>query len=337
MGFYRQPDKIWGVSLYIYLDIVAEFACKMCGACCRNDWMVTVDRPVYDRNRELFKATGREAEFAQAFIPLAADKAGPGEYAFIAKQQQGVCWFLESSNLCRLHKEAGHSHLDTVCQTFPRYPMNTARGLEITLSFSCPAVLELVCRTEPLLVVRSDAAPTAVDENNCVAAVFPKQQSSENALRYYFEIEQHFIDIMQCRSMTIRQRLDLIRETAVMDEKPNGCEPVSRSLDTIFRRNYELLDCQADAGTTSTGPNFSADILIEHFFVNLIFKKIFYLYGLSKASCLLDRFWREIDAARQGACDEQEECRHVLASISGIEFLYGHNRQELYSQKEANP
>lgn len=28
--------------MYIYLDFVTEFSCKMCGRCCRNEWLVTL-------------------------------------------------------------------------------------------------------------------------------------------------------------------------------------------------------------------------------------------------------------------------------------------------------
>lgn len=128
--------------MFVYLDIVEEFSCKQCGACCRNDWLVTVDEPGYRRNQSLFASQQRSEEFSTAFIPIRSGQE-PGEYASIAKNENGACHFLDEQNMCRLQKLGGHEHLDRVCQLFPRYPMDTARGVEISLSFSCPEALRL--------------------------------------------------------------------------------------------------------------------------------------------------------------------------------------------------
>lgn len=311
--------------LYIYLDIVEGFACQMCGTCCRNDWMVTLDKTCYDRNRRLFQTLEHDIEFERAFQPLPG-QVGPGEYAYIVKQPNGACWFLGEDQLCRLQRQAGHSHLDSVCQTFPRYPMNTARGIELTLSFSCPAVLEMACRTQPIALIRSDSPPLPFDEEGCVAEVFPKQKPLGSVLRYYFELEQHLIDIVQCRTMPLEQRIDMLRKTVSLLENQHADETVQSQLDSVFRANYESMDRQA---ASSRNDRLSpADILIENMLVNLIFKKVFYLYGLGKASLLLERIWREVNEARCGL-SEQAGLNSVKAAVRDIEFRYGHDRRAL--------
>ena len=310
--------------LYIYLDIVEGFACQMCGTCCRNDWMVTLDKTCYDRNKCLFHALERDSEFEQVFQPLLG-QAGPGEYAYIVKQPNGACWFLGEDQLCRLQRQAGHSHLDSVCQTFPRYPMNTARGIELTLSFSCPAVLEMACRNQPITLVRADSPPLSFDEESCVAEVFPKQKPQDSVLRYYFELEQHLIDIVQCRAMPLEQRIDMLGETVSMLDK-QFADTIQHQLDNVFRANYESMDCQA--ALANDGQLSPVDILIENLLVNLIFKKVFYLYGLGKASLLLGRIWREVNAARRGLTG-QAALHSVKAACRDIELRYGHDRSSL--------
>lgn len=318
--------------LYIYLDIVEGFTCRMCGACCRNDWMVTVDKDCYDRNNSLFRATGRLEEFSRAFR-LLEGQAGPGEYAYIAKQAQGACWFLGTDQLCKLHKEAGHSHLDSVCQLFPRYPMNTARGMELTLSFSCPAVLELACRAKPIAVIRSDIPPLQLDEYNCVAEVFPKQKPGDSVLRYYFELEQHLIDIVQCRAMSIEKRLDMLKETVLLLNQSPADEITQCKLDRVFRVNYEMLDQQAENMAVDTQVYPADEALVENLLVNLIFKKVFYLYGLNKSVRLFEHIWQEINAARSGVSGE-ERLQQVKAAVQDIEFRYGHDRKGLLQHLE---
>jgi lysine-N-methylase len=244
--------------MYIYIDFVPMFTCACCGTCCRNDWLVTVDEAGYERNRAFFARTGRAGEFAAAFRPLAGKRAA-GEYAAIAKRPGGGCWFLRADNLCRLHREAGHEHLDGVCRLFPRYPMRTARGTEATLSFSCPEVLRLVERAAPLAIIRAEEAPTRLDGDGFTAEVFPGQQPLNSVLRYYFELEHHFIDIIQCRGLTVAGRLDFLAATAAALASLPSSPSIGREVDNLIRRNYDRLDATAGAGAIALD---RADILL---------------------------------------------------------------------------
>ena len=314
--------------MYIYLDIVDGFACEMCGACCRSEWSVTVDEPSYQRNAALFARTGRDEEFQQAFVPLQGEK-GLGEYAYIAKQGSGACWFLDTANRCRLHKEAGHSHLDKVCKTFPRYPMNTARGIELTLSFSCPSVMTRVSRVAPLAVIRTDRQPAPLYPDNYVIDVYPNQQANFSPLLYYFELEHHFIDVMQCRSMSIEERIVLLTSTV---ESINGIrrdEAFDRNLSNAIWRNYEFMDSKMPIAQPSY---YTPDILLEHFFVNLIFKKLFYMYGLQRGQQLLQNIWRYIDKIRRATIDSVTDVEHTRTAIMAAEFQYSHNRRQLWTR-----
>lgn len=310
--------------MYIYLDFIEDFACEMCGACCRKEWLVTLDEASYQRNRALFARQGREKEFSQAFIQL-AQPGQPGEYAKIAKKPTGGCWFLSEDNCCVLHREAGHEHLDAVCQTFPRYPMLTSRGMEFTLSFSCPAVLKLVRREEPLTVIRRDAAPLLVPAGQAVLAVHPKQQPQTSPLRHYYELEHHFIDILQCRQLTIEERLSWLRQT-VAELTTADQDDFPRPIDAKIRRNYEQMDA-LPVEEQQTG--FSAAILLEHFLVNFIFKKAFYIHGLQGGMTLLELCAAQVQQACYGTEDKKEQLELAAAAIRQLEFEYGHNREAL--------
>ena len=312
------------IHMYIYLDFVPAFTCACCGTCCRNDWLVTVDEAGYERNRAFFARTGREGEFAAAFTPLAGRRAA-GEYAAIAKRPGGGCWFLREDNLCLLHREAGYEHLDGVCRLFPRYPMRTARGVEVTLSFSCPEVLRLAERTEPLTVVRAEESPISLKADGFTAEVFPGQQPLHSVLGYYFELEHHFIDIMQCRGLTVAGRLEFLATTAAALASLPSSPAVGREVDRLIRGNYDRLDAAEAAGMAELDP---ADMLLEHFFVNLIFKKVFYLHGLPGATRLLAALGLRLTAAGAGA-DGAARLERVKAAVMAAEFEYCHNREAL--------
>ncbi|MDR3589406.1 MAG: flagellin lysine-N-methylase [Negativicutes bacterium] len=310
--------------MYIYTDLVPQFRCVMCGDCCRADWLVTVDEEGYRRNADLFARAGCLEEFAQAFVLLSG--ASPGEHAYIAKQPGGGCWFLEDTNRCRLHRTAGHNHLDGVCQLFPRYPMNTTRGCELTLSFSCPEVVRLASRMKMLEVIRSEQPPFAIPPDSFVAGVYPEQQAPHTPLRHYFELEHHFCDIMQCRGLPVAGRLSLLADTVKAIGSLDPDDSFRQGLDGIFAANYRLLDVKAaDAPQEAISP---ADLLLENFFVNLIFKKIFYLYGLEHSMKLLLVIWRQLARARRGL-NQGEDYARTRAAVMAAEFRYSHNRREL--------
>lgn len=301
--------------MFIYTDIVEKFACQMCGTCCRHEWQVTLDEASYRRNELLFNSTGRQGEFAQAFVKL-NEQAGFKEYAYIAKQAGGACWFLDSGNRCLLHKEAGHSHLDAVCQTYPRYPMSTARGIELTLSFSCPAVLALADRDVPLAIVKSDKEPIDFPDNNYAVEMHPRQQSYRKPLYYYFELETHFIDILQCRSMTLSERVALLAETVNAVNGLTQDETIGSELTALFNRNYDYLDRLAlcSQPLTKTGAG-----LLENFLVSFVFRKPFYVYGFERTLKLLQHMWQQLMNAD-----------NMAQAIMKLEFQYGHDRQALW-------
>lgn len=302
--------------LYYYANAFAKFQCMKCGTCCRNNWTVTVDQACYQRNADLFKSTGRFDEFKQAFLPLAARHQE--EFAVIAKQEQGYCWFLQSDNLCRLHREAGHEHLDAVCKTFPRYPINSARGIELTLSFSCPTVIALASSSF-IEVIRSDIKPVDIFSEEFVAQVYPQQYPPDHPLRYYFELEQHFIDILQSRSMSMADRIQLICDTAEWLEK-NRSDNMGRDVTQVIYRNYEKIDAYAGSFVQA-----ASDILTENFFVNTVFKKLLYENGLKLGSAILLIYWRRIQQAYELEC-ENEKLAYIRAAILEIEYEYSHCR-----------
>jgi len=310
--------------MYLYLDVVENFACEMCGTCCRNDWMITVDEESYRRNARWFKERGCSEEFNQAFLPL--PKRDFGEYAYIAKQPDGACWFLDSTNLCRLHREAGHDQLDAVCKTFPRYPMNTSRGVELTLSFSCPAVLRKMIRVEPLTIVRCEQPPWQETQRDYAAEAFPDQQSRYHPLHYYFELESHFFDIIQCRAMAIDERLDFLAATVNKVLQIPRDDFFGRSLRCMMEENYLWMDEKTCLLQTEY---CTPEILIEHFLANFIFKKPFYNYGLQKTIQLMLLMWQEIKEARKKTVTFTDDMRITGKTIMNMEFQYNHNRRQL--------
>ena len=278
-------------DMFIYLDIVADFVCQQCGVCCNNDWLVTVDEAGYRRNRQLFDQAGQSNEFAEAFISLGSE-AELGEYARIVKRPTGGCWFLTAENLCRLQQVAGHEHLDSVCQWFPRYPMDTQRGIELSLSFSCPAAVKLALREAPLRIVRAEFSPIPMRPVDFVRHVYPGQQQPQSILRYYFELEGHLIDLLQARQLPLTARLDLLRSSLRQIDAWQEPAEFGQLLNQLIQANYAELDATADRqALVQDGP---ASWLVENYFVNFLFRKNLYVRGITDFLDQLDLMMQNI-------------------------------------------
>jgi lysine-N-methylase len=310
--------------MFVYLDIVQEFSCKQCGFCCRNNWLVTVDEVGYRRNRELFAESGNEVEFQQAFIPLGAE-SDYGEYAKIAKKPAGGCWFLTEQNLCGLQQKAGHEHLDTVCQWFPRYPMDTERGIEVSLSFSCPAAVKLASREQPLRIVRSEISPISMIPQDFVTHVYPSQQPENSALRYYFEIEGHLIEVLQSRRIQLNERLAIVRQTIENLSLMKDPETMGRDINQLFQADYDRIDAGASADQIVEGP---LHWLIENYFVNFIFRKNLYSHGFTNMLQQFDLIQDQLGSFLQGTDVEAIDISAVAMAIVRLELKYNHNSRK---------
>lgn len=307
--------------MFVYLDILRDFVCAQCGTCCSNDWLVTVDEEGYRRNRDIFQVAGWAEEFEQVFIPLSG-AAEPGEYARIAQTDQGGCWFLTANHLCRLQQLAGHEHLDPVCQWFPRYPMNTERGIELSLSFSCPAAVKLALREAPLQLVRSEQSPVPTVPVDFVRNVYPGQQPEHSIMRYYFELEGHLIGLIQARIFSLPERLELICETLARLASWERRDEPGRDLSKLFQENYACLDAaEADRSPSQRTP---AEWLVENFFLNFLFRKNLYLRGFQWTGQQIRLLETQLQPALAAAI-RSGDTTELEQRIIGLELEWNHN------------
>ena len=316
-------------DMFVYLDIVADFACQQCGVCCNNDWLVTVDEAGYRRNRQLFAQAGQSNEFAEAFISLGSE-AELGEYARIAKRPTGGCWFLTAENLCRLQQVAGHQHLDSVCQWFPRYPMDTQRGIELSLSFSCPAAVKLALREAPLRIVRAESSPIPMLPVDFVRHVYPGQQKPQSILRYYFELEGHLIDLLQARQLPLTARLELVRSSLRQIDAWQDPAEFGQLLNQLIQANYAELDAAADKqALVQGGP---ASWLTENYCVNFLFRKNLYVHGINCFLAQLDRMAQKIIPCmeRSASANDTTELEQLIVAQ---ELAWNHNSRSRPSER----
>lgn len=226
-------------------DYVKEFECTMCGDCCRSKWNIDVDERTHKRLEKKFAELGRSDDFTE-MIELSAQ--GRSMMKFDAA---GRCMALASDGRCKIQLELGYEYLSDVCKTYPRYIRVTPRGIEISLSFSCPAAAKLLRRKDPVgfSYLPVDDPSFFFMKAGITDYFIPGKLPKNDIKRHYFPIEAGLIRVMQDRDFSIGERLVLLGHMlgrlASLDVEKTDEEQIVAMLTSYRGRveigaNYEL-------------------------------------------------------------------------------------------------
>lgn len=183
-----------------YLD---AFKCdgNKCGAlCCRSSWNIFVDAATCEKYLRLG---------SNVFKHLRKD----GEKIFI-DHDNGACPFLTADNLCGLQRDHGEDFLSQVCASYPRIITRFENFWEIALSLTCPVAARLILlQTRPLKIELTELPKKILrlGANNILQGV------SQRVAPKIVDLQLMMIEILQTRSLTIRERLIALRNFLVPD------------------------------------------------------------------------------------------------------------------------
>lgn len=127
-----------------------NFKCiaEKCKFTCCSGWDINIDSNTYEKwNKEKNKC--KDMLNKLKFIDE--------DYIIVNKRTSEVCPFLDNKGLCNIVKNNGDEYLSLTCQKFPRVE-NTFEGIkELTLSCSCPEVVNIIDKIkEEIILVKCD-------------------------------------------------------------------------------------------------------------------------------------------------------------------------------------
>lgn len=132
------------LSIFVYnekmiktrLNCFKDFEClkgECTETCCRG-WDISVDGQTY------LKYSSLGGYFAEKIVEnIKKDRSG---YRF--KNKNGRCPFLNDNGLCDIQSELGEEYLSVVCFNHPRFFVDFGNDRDISFSFSCPKVCDLL-------------------------------------------------------------------------------------------------------------------------------------------------------------------------------------------------
>ncbi|MGH7355842.1 MAG: YkgJ family cysteine cluster protein [Candidatus Rokuibacteriota bacterium] len=124
----------------LLLDDRVVFTCQNSGACCRNVWLIGVDRAAHERLRKVdWSRVDPALPSGEKFVPLAGPLPG-GEAMTFARTPAGACVFLTPEQKCSIHANLGGRAKPQICREFPYHFVRTPDGVAVGVSFACTAV-----------------------------------------------------------------------------------------------------------------------------------------------------------------------------------------------------
>ncbi len=122
---------------YIFEDHYPDFKCiasKCPDSCCKG-WEIIIDSDTYEKYKK------SSSEFSKRIIKKITTNED-SEHVFI--QKNGRCPFLNDKKLCDIIINEGENALCEVCRQHPRFVEEYGDITEISLSLSCPAVIDII-------------------------------------------------------------------------------------------------------------------------------------------------------------------------------------------------
>jgi lysine-N-methylase len=131
------------------------------------------------------------------------------------------------------------------------------------------------------------------------------------------------MDIIQCRSLFLEERLELLDHTIAKINQLAGQDDLGQGLNQIINDNYDK-----KLGSIASRPLDSSQLLAEHFLVNFLFKKPLFLFGLEQGNQLLIQCWCKLNTLTEQTRGKKKAvvCHEVFQEM---EFLYTHQRTAL--------
>lgn len=186
---------------YVFEDHYPLFKCtaSKCPDTCCKGWEIIIDPGTYEKYKNY------ETEFGKTITEnIRIDE--DSDAVFI--QKNGRCPFLNKNNLCDIIINEGENALCEVCRQHPRFVEEYGGTAEISLSLSCPAVIDILKNKTSLTAYEereTDEIPEYTIGDPLLPALFKlrekmfsviKENSLENSLSLIYSLSLKFRNLI---------------------------------------------------------------------------------------------------------------------------------------------
>ncbi|MDU5105548.1 flagellin lysine-N-methylase [Clostridium sp.] len=176
----KKIDNILKIKEYDKFKCIAD-KCKF--TCC-NGWDINVDTNTYNKWKE-------KSELNYLLDNVRFIKSNGENSYLIKKETKGVCPLLSDEGLCNIVLNHGEEYLSSTCKSFPRIENNFEDVKEMTLSCSCPEVVNIISNMKEKIYIESNEALSYIEDLGSL------------------QIREALVNILQKEDITLENKLIL--------------------------------------------------------------------------------------------------------------------------------
>ncbi len=213
-----------------------QFKCTAdkCNFTCCRGWDINVDTNTYNKWREKDNLNYilDNVRFVKSY--------GENKY-LIKKETKGGCPFLSNEGLCNIVINHGDEYLSSTCRTFPRIENDFEDVKELTLSCSCPEVVNIISDMKDKIYIDFNESLSYIEELGCLKIreslvnILQKEEISiENKLIISYDM---LFNMLNSDDLTYEDLIELL-------EKYKSKNYIKKELDK--HKEYENKDTMGD-------------------------------------------------------------------------------------------
>ena len=176
-----------------------------CEDSCCIGWNIDIDKVTFKR---YFKVQDQEMKrmFQKNVQNNERCSSDEVDYGIVKLKKDKRCPFLDEENYCVIHSNLGEDYLSNVCTCFPRVTNKIDETYEMSLDVACPEAARLILlKEEGIKFVNREEH---LEKYIISAQIDTNLKEVQNTpLRYFKEIRDFCIKIIQDRRFTISERL----------------------------------------------------------------------------------------------------------------------------------
>lgn len=176
----KKIDNILKIKEYDKFKCIAD-KCKF--TCCKG-WDINVDTNTYNKWKE-------KSELNYLLDNVRFIKSNGENSYLIKKETKGVCPLLSDEGLCNIVINHGEEYLSSTCKSFPRIENDFDDVKELTLSCSCPEVVNIISNMKEKIYIESNEALSYIEDLGSL------------------QIREALVNILQKEDITLENKLIL--------------------------------------------------------------------------------------------------------------------------------
>ncbi|MDU5111176.1 MAG: flagellin lysine-N-methylase [Clostridium sp.] len=199
------------------IKVYDKFKCTAdkCKFTCCTGWDINVDNKTYNKWRE--KDNLNYLLDNVRFIKI----HGENTY-LLQKETKGECPFLSNEGLCNIVIDHGDEYLSLTCKSFPRIENDFEDVREVTLSCSCPEVVNIISDMKEKNYIDSNDSLSYIEDLGCL------------------KIRESLVNILQKEDISIENKLIFSYDMLLnmLDSDDLNYDSLIEFLDNYKSKNY---------------------------------------------------------------------------------------------------